>query len=334
MSRIDELKKQYPELNVSLFDIFKKLDTSKTYKYLPLFCKIFGTHFNLKKQYPDSHLNRKLEFESSLINKGISTNDLSDNELFFYNHLSEFFPSETFSTIKEFMYYMDKNQIDKTDITSYSSLDELRGAITLAAIKDWKKELEGQIVKEHEDDTWLCVRPLTFSSSTKYGAATRWCTTYQSEKSYFEKYWRNGNLCYFINKKTGYKFAGFREFSSKELSFWSASDNRVDYLDLEVDEYMFPIIRKIFSSELTNKNLSSDEIQRQVHEECLNHYTSLSQDLRAIYFESDNTAITIPTQEVQLDIEFNQTQSNELDNPVVGRIREIATQHQNRNDRA
>ncbi|MFN9959911.1 MAG: hypothetical protein ACK55I_43050, partial [bacterium] len=116
------------------------------------------------------------------------------------------------------------------------------------------------------------VRPLTFSASAKYGAGTRWCTTYQKEKVYFEKYLRNGVLVYFINKKTGYKFAGFRELSNKEMSFWNSADNRVDYLDLEIDDYMFTTVRKIFSSQLSNKNLSSDEIQEQVHSECISEY--------------------------------------------------------------
>ena len=50
MSRLDELKKQYPELNVTVFDMMTRLDVSKTYKYLPLFCKIFGVRFNPKKR--------------------------------------------------------------------------------------------------------------------------------------------------------------------------------------------------------------------------------------------------------------------------------------------
>ena len=56
--------------------------------------------------------------------------------------------------------------------------------------------------KEYEDDKWVIVRPLTFASSVKYGASTRWCTTYQAEKQYFERYWRQGILIYFINKTT------------------------------------------------------------------------------------------------------------------------------------
>lgn len=35
---------------------------------------------------------------------------------------------------------------------------------------------------------------------------------------------------------------------------------------------MFQNIRKIFSSEFTNKNLSSDEIQDLVHKECIDAY--------------------------------------------------------------
>ncbi len=49
MSRLDEIKKQYPELNLSMFDMMVRLDTSKSYKYLPLLCKIFGQKFNPKK---------------------------------------------------------------------------------------------------------------------------------------------------------------------------------------------------------------------------------------------------------------------------------------------
>jgi hypothetical protein len=56
------------------------------------------------------------------------------------------------------------------------------------------------------------------------------------------------------------------------MSFWNSSDVRVDYLDLEIDDFMFTNIRKIFSSEHTNKNLSSDEIQEQVHKECIDQY--------------------------------------------------------------
>ena len=278
MYRIDELKKQYPELNLSIFDMMARMDTSKTYKYLPLMCKIFGKRFDLKDVWHrDDIASGILELQASLINKGISTDGLTNSQMFYLqNYLAEHFSNETYQTLKMFMEYMDKGLIENNDVTSYADLDSIRGALTLATMKELSKELESQIIKEYEDEKWVVLRPLTFSASAKYGSSTRWCTTYQKEKQYFEKYWRKGILVYFINKKTGYKFAGYKGLEGdSEFSFWNAEDSRVDYLDVDADDYLFPIVRKIFKSGFTNKNLCSDEIQDLVHTECLSPYERL-----------------------------------------------------------
>ena len=278
MSRLDELKKQYPELNLSMFDMMVRLDTSKSYKYLPLLCKIFGQKFNPKKLWhKDDYASSILEIQSILINKGISTDGLNDNQMYYMVHyISENFQNETYQTLKEFMDYMDKGQVENKDVSIYKDIDDVRGAVTLASMKELTKDLEGQVIKEYEDEKWVVVRPLTFSASAKYGASTRWCTTYQKEKQYFEKYWRKGILVYFINKQTGYKFAGYKGLNGDgEFSFWNSEDSRVDYLDIDADDYLFPLVRRIFKSELTNKNLCSDEIQKQVHEECLTGYEKM-----------------------------------------------------------
>ena len=273
MSRIDELKKQFPELNMTMFDLFKRIDTTSTYKYFPLLCKVFGKRFNLSTEYSSYDRERldelKLDFHETLLNKGISTDGITDNELFFMYYLSDQFNTDTFYTVKDFIRHMDRNQIENKDVTSYSTIDDLRSAVTLAGMKELTKELEGQVIKEYEDDKWLVVRPLTFQASAKYGASTRWCTTYQKEKQYFEKYWQYGILVYFINKITGYKFAGYKSLKDgDELSFWNAEDNRVDYLNVEADDYLFPIVRRILGSNKTNKELCSTEIQNQVMNEC------------------------------------------------------------------
>ena len=276
MSRLDELKKQYPELNVSVFDMMTRLDTSKTYKYLPLMCKIFGQKFNPKKFWlnKEDYSSGMLEIQSMMMNKGISTDGLNDGQMYYMVHyVAEHFSTDTYNTLKEFMDYMDKGQIENKDVSEYKNINDIRGAVTLASMKELTKDLEGQVVKEFEDEKWVAVRPLTFSASSKYGASTRWCTTYQREKQYFEKYWRRGILVYFINKETGYKFAGYKGLDGdSEFSFWNAEDSRVDYLDVNADDYLFPIVRKIFKSEYTNKNLCSNEIQEQVHTECLAAY--------------------------------------------------------------
>jgi hypothetical protein len=79
-------------------------------------------------------------------------------------------------------------------------------------------------------------------------------------------------LCYFINKKSGYKFAGYKSLNDKEMSFWNADDTRIDFLDVNIEDYMFPNVKKIYSSQYTNKNLCPNEIQEQVHLECIEMY--------------------------------------------------------------
>jgi len=273
MSRIDELKKQYPELNISVFDLLSRMDTSKTYKYMPLLCKIFGERFKIEHQYGISKKSQiddaKKELIAGLNNKGISCSDLSISELYTLNQFTDFYNYETFTTIKEFIERMDKHQIENRDITSYPTLDSLRTAVSLASLKELDKELESQVIKEYEDEKWLVVRPLTFQSSIKYGASTRWCTTYQKEKQYFAKYWKRGILVYFINKLDGYKFAGYKGLDGdNELSFWNAADNRVDYLDVQADDYLFPIVKRIMGSTKTNKHFCSDELAESVLKEC------------------------------------------------------------------
>lgn len=273
MSRLDELKKQYPELNITLLDVLKRMDSSKSYKYMALICKIFSERFDLKKSNNQEDYNYRLkEIQDALNSRGIDFKGLSINEQYVHYSLSDYFQNNTFSVFLEFMYLMERGFIENKDVTSYKSLEDMRGAVTLASIREITKELEGQVVKEFEDDKWVAVRPLSFSASAKYGAGTRWCTTYQKEKNYFERYWRQGILVYFINKKTGYKFAGYRDLSNKELSFWNADDTRVDYLDVEVDDYLFQTIVRIFKSTESNKNLCSPDLQEQVHEECIENY--------------------------------------------------------------
>jgi hypothetical protein len=257
---------------MTIFDLFKRIDTTSTYKYFPLLCKIFGKRFNFLNQYDNNKVSkdiRKLEIHETLLGKGIATDGLTENELFYLHFIMDYFNDDSYFTIKDFMYYMEKNQIENKDVTSYSTIDDLRSAITLASVKELTKELESQVVKEYEDDKWLVVRPLTFQSSSKYGATTRWCTTYQKDKQYFQKYWQYGILVYFINKVTGYKFAGYKSLrDGDELSFWNAEDRRIDYLDVDADDYLFPIVRRILSSNKTNKELCSTEVQNQVMSEC------------------------------------------------------------------
>ena len=280
MSRLTEIKNQYPELNITIIDLFNKIDGTKSYKYLPLLCKLFGQRFSSKLYSKDERSRVELDLQTSMMECGVPTNGLSFNEMLMVRDMLDLFNRNDMQNFIQFKNLMEKGLIENKDITSYKNMQELSGAVTLSLIKESEKELENQFIKVFDDETWLVVRPLTFQASLKYGAGTKWCTTYKKEKSYFEKYWRTGILVYFINKKTGYKFAGFKELNERgELTFWDSADIRIDYLEIDIDVYMMPIIKEIFKSPDSNKNLCSDEIQSQVHKECIEQYNIMNHQI-------------------------------------------------------
>jgi hypothetical protein len=147
-------------------------------------------------------------------------------------------------------------------------------AVSLSEIKLLEKELENEVIKEFEDEKWLLVRPLSFQSSLRYGSSTKWCTTFKREKDYFFKYFYRGTLVYFINKETGYKVALHGECSHKlvDISFWNQQDNRCDFFEVDIDEYLLPEIRRIVTTNRTNASYLSQEKLFKVAEECNSLY--------------------------------------------------------------
>jgi hypothetical protein len=270
MSKITEIKKQYPELNISIIDLFLKMDSTKTNKYLPLMCKLLSSRFQVNKLWnkrdEESEMNHIKERMDLM---GLNYNGMSNNELYSYYCLADYFNHEDMRLLSSFQKYNERGLIPNNDVTSYQNFEQIMSSVGLASLKEDEKELRSQIIREHDDETWLALRPLTFGASSKYGAATKWCTTYQNDKQYFERYWKRGILVYFINKITGLKFAVFKALDGdRELSFWNAADQRVDFLELDIDDYMFPIIKQILKSEETNRDLSSTKIRTQVRQEC------------------------------------------------------------------
>jgi len=270
MSKITEIKKQYPELNISIIDLFLKMDSTKTNKYLPLMCKLLSSRFQVNKLWHKSDEESEMNHMKERMDvMGLNYNGMSNNELYSYYCFADYFNHEDMKLLSSFQKYNERGLIPNNDVTFYQNFDQIMSSVGLASLKEDEKELRSQIIREHDDENWLALRPLTFGASSKYGAATKWCTTYQNDKQYFERYWKRGILVYFINKITGLKFAVFKALDGdKELSFWNAADQRVDFLELDIDDYMFPIIKQILKSDKTNKDLSSTKIQRQVHMEC------------------------------------------------------------------
>jgi len=274
MSKISEIKKQYPELNISIIDVFSKMDGTKTNKYLPLMCKLLSSRFQVNKLWnkrdEETEMNHIKERVSIM---GLNYDGMSNNELYSYYCLADYFNHDDMQLLASFRKYNERGLIPNNDVSSYQNFDQIRSSVGLATLKEDEKELKSQVIREHDDNTWLALRPLTFGASSKYGAATKWCTTYQNDKQYFKRYWDRGILVYFINKVTGLKFAVFKSLDGeRELSFWNAADQRVDFLELEIDDYMFPIIKQILKSDKSNRDLSPAKIRNQVNQECGRQY--------------------------------------------------------------
>lgn len=273
MSRLTELKKQYPHFNVSVIDILSELDKSGTYKYLPLYCKLLDKNFTFTWTSSEEEKSNVLkELKSRFDSINVSFEDKSLKMIYQTFRILDLFNTKELEYLVEFQNMNEKGLIPEKDLSRYDTIDMISKNLTLAQIKESEKEFSKQIVKLYEDENWIIIRPLTFESSAKYGAGTKWCTTYNS-KEYFFKYWYNGILVYFINKVSGYKFAGFKGTQSREsLSFWDSSDERKDFLELEIDDYLLREIKKVFNSEKSNYELCEKDLQSEMIQQYHKYY--------------------------------------------------------------
>jgi hypothetical protein len=136
-------------------------------------------------------------------------------------------------------------------------------------MKAEEKELETQVIKIHEDVEWLLIRPLTFKSSCKYGANTKWCTTTEHNQEYYNKYAKRGVLIYCINKKNGYKVAAFYSLDKNEpeFSYWNQKDTRIDSTDSQLPLELIGFIRDYVKDPKAKSNfamLSGDQKKKEV----------------------------------------------------------------------
>lgn len=101
--------------------------------------------------------------------------------------------------------------------------------------RDIAREAKSQSDRIYEDDDVLVIRPKSHAASCYYGANTKWCTTTKGHTGYFDKYFREGNLYYFLNKKTGLKLALFKNKETREIEVFDAQDRRatIDLLRTE-----------------------------------------------------------------------------------------------------
>ena len=223
MSRLDKLKEQHPDLNISLIDIISYLDPTDSYKYLDFLIK----NFKRDSQY------------------------YSPNKEEFMGLMGVFlFGSGEIETLNEFERHSRANRIKQKDISQYTNFLELNDVVKAAEEIENRKKLEKEILKIYEDDTWFILTPLSFEASQVYGANTKWCTT---QEKYWYQYLTSHRLIYVLNKKINTKIAFSRDYRNDKFQAWTADDSEVSpmFIDWIPDELFLKIRKELQKDERT-----------------------------------------------------------------------------------
>lgn len=244
MSLIKNLKEN-PDNSVNIVEILEELYPEIKTKYHEMFIRV------LKNEIQQSNVNSKnIEFK-----------------VLFKLLLSTYIRQKTKdeNIFERFIYYNEKNQIEKNDLSCYKNINEIISQVKIADDVEEIKKIESQIVKLFEDDDWVIIKPLTHKSSVKYGYGTKWCTAMENNSSYFSDYTKKGILIYCINKKQkNGSIAVYKEINS-DLSFWTSVDVKIDSIEANLPNDVVTVIRKEIKGNIPNSNIKFKEDKKQIH---------------------------------------------------------------------
>jgi hypothetical protein len=208
MSRLDKLKEQHPELNITVIDLIGMIDPTDTYKY----CE-----FLIKRL--------KLWYSNTDIQYGMGV---------------DLFGDENVKTLNEFERHCNAKRIEKNDISSHTDFKSLEVEVKKAEEIVRLKELEKQTKKLFENNEWLVLIPLSFEAAKLYGTNTKWCVT---QERYWDDYIGNYKIIYVINRVTDVKFAISRDKTDdKDLKAWLADDTETSPLLLGLPQEIWSIV--------------------------------------------------------------------------------------------
>ena len=253
MSRIRDLKTDTNN-NFNIIEVIEVFTPTGKSKYVDMLLRIMCNTPNLKEHGDEiiEYITNQYDFVDKEDLKKFSPIQL----LLMYKFIDTYFNSDDLNNYKKFCEYNERNLIDQNDLSKYKNFEDIMTQVNIADIKVEMKELESEVVRVHEDDEWLLVRPTTFLASKKYGSNTKWCTTSEQNPEYFLKYAERGVLIYCMNKKTGYKVASFYSLkkSDPEFSFWNQKDEKIESMDSELSDSMLRIIREVSKDPKTTSN--------------------------------------------------------------------------------
>jgi len=114
------------------------------------------------------------------------------------------------------------------DINTYKTIYDLNSAVDEVISKKETKNKEKEVEVLYNSDDFLVVKPLTKEASCKYGANTKWCTTYaEDEKNAFgSKTSGSQKLIYIIDKNRS------NSDKYKKVAIHKEGDNKVVFYDV------------------------------------------------------------------------------------------------------
>jgi hypothetical protein len=226
MSRIDKLKEQHPELNITVIDMLARVDPTDSYKY---------TEFLIK------------ELKQSIKDDGIIDIAL--------NLGIKLIGNDNVVTLNEFEQHVKANRVQNKDISQYKSFEQIKEQVRIAEEIVRQKELEKQVEKLFEDDEYLVLIPLTKESNQTYGSNTKWCTTMEYN-GYWEKYSENYKFIFVLNKQTGEKIAVSKGIYANEgVKVWDQRDNDISIFDTGLPSNIYEVVSKSLSITETNQEI-------------------------------------------------------------------------------
>lgn len=267
MSKIQELKND-PSNNINVVELFKGLFPQLKTKYIELLVRLS------KENIKNSHFYKDIVRGNYEISQRIKFEEYEPYEAIFLTFLvNEFIRLDDLDTFIKFAEYNEKNQIENGDVTAIKDMDFINNEVSKVEIRTISKDMAKQIIKLHEDETWLVIKPLTVMASRKYGSNTKWCTTATSDYGYFHQYANNGILIYILNKKTGWKVALYKDLRQSEksnnnivagsfgdLSFWNQKDQRIDSMEADLPMEIFMILAAdVKECKISNRKMLSEE---------------------------------------------------------------------------
>jgi hypothetical protein len=183
---------------------------------------------------------------------------LSDETLFSFLMIDRIISYDDFRYFKDFIKYYQNNLIERKDLSTYKTFNDIINQVRLAEINSLKKVEDDEYEKVIINNDWWFLIPYTHEASVKYGYDTKWCTSMINEPYRFYDYIEMGFLLYIFNKRNNKKYAMFietREKNYTNVMFYNSEDMKVDGLTLNFPRLIQQKLLKYVSLNKTNKEL-------------------------------------------------------------------------------